>query len=414
MVQIIKGGPSRSQLLSELLAPALGESLASLGTSYFANKALDKTLSDKSFDEKPYEEKAGALERALAPYGKAGERLFERRMQVETASEQKKQQAMQAKQAQEADLLKYERALELQRLKGEQALERTKAKPSKTNPLDEPIPQEQLEKIDEVITKNPNDSPDEIGIKLGKAGVNPRYHGTYVQNRRDALKAYQTGAEFSKGREKAVLDYVNNAINEGEEASNLDYTIDSAEKAIRGEVAGPGLEALAKHNPYLQLLIGLTPDESTLLAENKKLLAGTKSIFGSKPTEREIFLLLNSMLPSIGKSLEANMAGLETIRKYNNIKKLRSKMVYDLTEGGIKYIPGIEKKVSDLMVPFAEKFRDELKVANEKYGEAPKKEVAQQNGQTIKVKAPDGSKWNMTQEQIDSARRQGVIFEPIK
>ena len=221
------------------------------------------------------------------------------------------------------------------------------------------------------------------------------------------------GKEFSKIREKAVAEYVNNAITGLQEAEDMMNTIDTAEKAIKGDITGPGLTAIAKNNPYAQLFLGLTEDEALLQATNKKLLEGTKGIFGSKPTEREIFLLLNSMLPSIGKTQEANLAGLNFIKRINEMKLLHSQIVMKLTNGGIKYIPDLEQKVSQSMTPFAEKLRDDLIKANEQFGEQPQKKEMQKKSGAIKVKAPDGTLWEMTQEQIDNAKKEGVEFAPV-
>lgn len=229
-----------------------------------------------------------------------------------------------------------------------------------------------------------------------------------LKNRQAERKQKKAGDEFATIREKGIADYVNNAITQGEEADSLKYSLATVRKAINGDIAGPGLEAAAKNNPYLQIVLGLTPDESTLQAANKKLLEGTKSIFGSKPTEREIFLLLNSMLPSIGKSKEANLASLDFIDRVNNLKILHSDIVDELTEGGTKFVPDLERQVNAKLKPIGENLRNDLKKAVEKYGVEPKKE------EKIRVKAPNGTIGNMTQKQIDEAKANNVIFEPVK
>ena len=235
-----------------------------------------------------------------------------------------------------------------------------------------------------------------------------------LKRRQEQNKAKKPGDEFASIREKSIADYVNNGIAAGEEAESLRFSLDEARKALQGDITGPGLKALAKNNPYTQLLVGLTPDESLLQAANKKLLEGSKGIFGSKPTEREIFLLLNSMLPSIGKTKEANLAGLNFIERVNDLKLMHSQLISDITEGGTKFIPDLERQVNAKMRPLAETLRKDLAVAvealdeSEKENKSPKGKAGQ-----IKVKSPDGKVGFMSQENIDKAKANNVIFTPV-
>lgn len=230
------------------------------------------------------------------------------------------------------------------------------------------------------------------------------------QSAKAEIDRKKEGDEYSKLREKSISEYVNQGLQEGEDAEGQKFAISEARKAVNGEVTGPGWQAVLKHSPYSQLLIGLTPDEAALQAANKKLLEGSKGIFGAKPTEREIFLLLNEMLPSIGKTKEANEAGIDFIEKVNEMKIARSAIIDELTNGGSKYVPDLQKQVNNQMKPLQEALKNELQDAVKKYV-SPESKKEQQ---PIKVKAPDGSFWSMTQEQIDSAKEKGVNFEPVK
>ncbi len=229
-------------------------------------------------------------------------------------------------------------------------------------------------------------------------------------------KSTESGKEYLKLREKAISNYVEKSIEQRELAQEQTFAIDTARKAIRGDVQGPGYMAIAKNSPYGQLILGLTPDESALQTANKKLLEGSKGVFGAKPTEKEIFILLNSMLPAIGKSLEANEAGLDFIEKVNNLKIAYGDIVDELTDGGTKFVPDLERQVSQRMKPLQEALRDELKEADKKFNspkdKKDKKNEKSSNGK-IEVKDPKGKRWRMTPEQIESAKEQGVIFEPV-
>lgn len=235
-----------------------------------------------------------------------------------------------------------------------------------------------------------------------------------LKQRQAETKRKKPGDEFASIREKSIADYVNTAITSGEEADNLRFSLDEARKALQGDVSGPGFTALAKNNPYMQILVGLTPDESLLLSANKKLLEGTKSIFGSKPTEREIFLLLNSMLPSIGKTKEANLAGLNFIERVNDMKLMHSDFVSELTQGGTKFIPDLERQVNAKMRPYAETLKKDLSIAVEALNDSEgQKKASKGKAGQIKVKSPDGKVGFMTQENIDKAKANNVIFTPV-
>ena len=297
-------------------------------------------------------------------------------------------------------------ALQVQQLKNQQ--------PSKAagGVSAQQVPQEYAQKIPGVLERGKDFNADELALEFLKEGIPSAFSNSYIENRRRQDEAKKPGADFAASREKAVSEYVNNAITKGEEAEDLKYTIATAKKAIGGDITGPGVQAILKNNPYSQLYVGLSPDEASLQAANKKLLEGSKGIFGSKPTEREIFLLLNSMLPSIGKTKEANLAGLGFIERINDIKLLHSQIVDELTDGGTKYIPDLERQVNARLKPISEKLRQDLEVAVKELPKEDKKS-SETKSTPIKVQAPDGSKWEMTQEQIDAAKEQNVIFKPI-
>jgi hypothetical protein len=277
----------------------------------------------------------------------------------------------------------------------------------------QPVPEQFAMKLRSVLDANKDSTADDLALALDEALIPRAYSNSYIENRRKQNEGPQAGDEYSKLREKNIGEYVNKALSQGEEAENLKFTLEEARKAVQGDVAGPGLTALAKNNPYSQLLTGLTPDEATLQAANKKLLEGSKGIFGSKPTEREIFLLLNSMLPSIGKSMEANIAGLNFIEKINDMKLMHAEIVSELTDGGAKFIPDLERKVNAQMRPYAESLKKEMAQAKEAL-DALEPEKKKGKGGKIQVTAPDGTIGFMTQEQIDKAKADNVIFTPVK
>jgi len=292
-------------------------------------------------------------------------------------------------------------ALQTQYLKGQQP----KAPPGGLR--GQPIPPEVQNKIANIVDSNPSDTAEQLSVKFAQANIPQTYTDSFIETRRRQQEQKQPGSKYREMREQSISKYVDEAFQKGEQAEETDFAIQEAKKAVSGEIAGPGLEAIAKNNPYGQLLLGLTTDEALLQSANKKLLEGTKGIFGPKPTEREIFLLLNSMLPSIGKSQEANLVSLGFIEQANNMKRKHADIVSEITNGGQIYVPDVEAKVSKIMKPYIERFKTRL--------EEGKKELDRIDRATtkVKVKSPSGEVGFMTQEQIDKAKADNVIFSPV-
>lgn len=91
MVQMFNVGPSRKDVRRELLGSALGKSLAEVGNTYFANKALEKVIADPEMDEASPYERSSKLEQAMRPFGDKGKQLVEERMGLEQKYAQEQQ-----------------------------------------------------------------------------------------------------------------------------------------------------------------------------------------------------------------------------------------------------------------------------------------------------------------------------------
>ncbi len=428
MVQIFETGNPQGKL-AEQLGLSLGQGIGNGLNTFFANRSLESVMKDKSLEGAPQSKKMEALRSALSPYGEKGQEIFQQRMQIDQQEQQEEQQKKDLKKGdilrrrlnkepvsekekalftpnEELAIAKHEQAIELQNLKNQ----------GKTAPLStQPLTPDQLNNLNKVRQDPEYDSasPSKKYRMLTNGGVSQK--NAEAESKIYAEEeANKPGGEFSKLREKAVADLVNSAFEKRSEAEDLKFTLDTARKALQGEITEPGLLAIAKNDPYGQLFFGLTPDEAVLQAANKKLLGGTKGIFGNKPTEREIFLLLNSMLPSIGKTKEANMAGLDIIDKATDLSILHADLIDQISEGGKKYVPNIESQVNERMKPIINQFRQELIEANKEFNASPQGNKNPENNQKIKVKGPNGTIGFMTQQDIDSAKEKNVIFSPIK
>lgn len=191
----------------------------------------------------------------------------------------------------------------------------------------------------------------------------------------DNTNKKEGGGEFGKLREKQVAEDYQSVANDAKQAASDVYAIQTAKRAISsGEITGPGLMAIAKKNPFLAPFVGLTPSESELQAATKSLLGSSaKGTFGAKPTEREIFILLDQMLPAIGKTQEANLAGLNYIEEVTNLKALAGEYADLITNGGQVYVPDFERRLSAAMAPHAEALKTQLEADIKKYQGASEK-----------------------------------------
>lgn len=91
MVQVIETGNPQGKI-AEMLGLSLGQGLGSGINTYFANKALEDVLNDKSMVNAPISAKMGKLQSALQPYGEKGQEIFQQRMQIDQQAQAEKEQ----------------------------------------------------------------------------------------------------------------------------------------------------------------------------------------------------------------------------------------------------------------------------------------------------------------------------------
>jgi homoserine kinase len=111
-----------------------------------------------------------------------------------------------------------------------------------------------------------------------------------------------------------------------------------------------------------------------------------------------------------------HLAGLNFIERVNDLKIMHSDIVSELTDGGTKYVPDLERKVNAIMRPYGESIKKDLSIAVDALdilNPENKKSDNKQNSKQIKVRAPDGSVGLMSQDNIDKAKADNVIFTPI-
>jgi hypothetical protein len=360
MVQFFQGGPSRSQLISDILGPALGESLGNFAGSYFANKTLQDTLKDKSLQNKPLSERWELLQSRLAPHGRHGEKVFEKNMLVEQQRQSEKQEKLDKKKSflfqkllnkqplteQESqlftpkeltDVANYHQKIDLQNLKN--------AGKSPMGGLGgQPIPEDQINRIEEVIKAFPQANDDQLALEMAKRGVNPYYFRDYLENRRSQLDLSQKNAQqdfenkFKIHKEEAkfdeeVYDKAKNAEDQLEAISNIFHAIRSGNvkpSNFSNILRGFGVVGDKLADAFLN------KDQAEFSASIPQLIVGMKDIFGVRLSDADL-RVVKDKLPDIGKSSEANEAILKVIEKYANISIQRAKIAGDVKKENAGY-----------------------------------------------------------------------------
>lgn len=338
MVQVIQTGNPQGKL-SEMLGMSLGQGLGNGLNTYFANRSLESVLQDKSLEGKPQSEKFEALRSALAPYGDRGKELFEQRMQIE-------QQALSEKEQIKSEKLQKKKGSALGRyLKGQELTDEEnelftpqefvamhKARQPKAPPgglSGQPIPLEDVNKIEQVRQKFPNADASKLGLELARAGVRGDLIKSEIETQRRVDESNQK-KESSEEKlatatdikfHEASKDYEATILKDAKSAKKQLETIEPIEKSIREGKVKPSsasniFRAFGKTGEKIADAL-LNKDEAKLLASVPEFLEGRKELFGVRLSDADL-KLLQDKLPDIGKSKEANLAILELMKKYAN------------------------------------------------------------------------------------------------
>lgn len=182
----------------------------------------------------------------------------------------------------------------------------------------------------------------------------------------------ETEADKVMGRKAA--ESVDALLTGATEARENLLVLNDIEKALKGErggISGPGLAGTIKNIPYINKLAGAipgfaeTPDEAVLRTASKQLLGGLKGLFGSRPTEREIFLLIEQMLPAVGRGNEQNQASIDVIRKgyqYAMDKSEAAKQI--IADNGGRVPLNFNELLDDRMQARLDKLKEEIQSIN--------------------------------------------------
>lgn len=407
MVQFFKGSKDPRDEAYGKLAEALGGGLGEGINTYYANKAFDDVVNDPELKDAPQQKKLGELSRALAPYGKMGQHLYQTKVSEAEQEYKEKQLEAQRKESQEAQKRLFEHQKSLQTQKDTGANKRAATRPPAGGIGAQPIPPEQVDAIEKYIKENPEADADQLAIGLGKAGVNPSYSNPYIENRRrqdeaktkntvennkitdqNDIKFHQESKEYEEGirkqasvgkKQMEIIDDITKDIKEGKIKS---WSLSSIFKGM-GSIGEKISNAL------------LNKSESKLLSAIPEFLEGRKELFGVRLSDADL-KLLQDKLPDMTKSKEANLEILGLMRKYASMSILKETAAKNVLEReGVNYREGklrpinyesrVEKEF-DKLVSEKGKFKD-LPSASEHKGKKIK------DHETGKFMISNGTSW---------------------
>jgi hypothetical protein len=380
-------------VIGQILGESIGSGLGNFMGMYQANKSLQKVLNDPSLKNAPLEQKHSALQKALSPHGKRGESLLAQTLQMEDRQirEKEKLEALSKESKRESELnlkqkLDDERLDKLATTLGRRTTELIKSIPagsaarseainialnsltsgttledvleqrekSSQKPIidTEQVPEadltESIEKPKEYVESPP---PQRYGEKL--SDYNKRVE-KWLQTRRSE--------NVAASRERA-LPYLKEIDAERAGVRSKDLALSSMRDAIKDG----DLDFFSKDN--LANFLGKfgeglrTSKGAELINAQKEFLLGNISRAGSRPNmyiEQQIV----SMMPKLGRSVEANETIVEGLDAEQKLVKEKIRLTDELEEKYQKELgyvpPNIAAVVDKELDPIADKIKDRL------------------------------------------------------
>jgi hypothetical protein len=366
MVQFINLPQSARGRLSDALGESLGGGLANFTGNYFANKALEEVLADKSLEGADQSKRMGALQRALSPYGDFGKNVMQQRMAVEQQMQQEKAEKQNAlrttaenKYVNGQPLTPEEDSLVRPDLK----IAYLKATKPKSVPVSQqPIEPEQLDKIQKVREEPGFDDKDEVAQyrAFTKAGVSPSNAEREAKLKTSQLERQQKGIESSFTAQQKFIDETTKAYKgfETEMKPKLMQMQNIPAKDLISPSASVFLDQLgiplgALENPSSELYDKLSQD----------LLKGLPETYGSRILKVEVdnFLktiprLMNS--PDGRRMIASNMLKLGEMKEvyYNEMRNQQK----DAIDNNKPLPRDFQQKVFDQVKPQIDRVNNEF------------------------------------------------------
>lgn len=361
MVQIIKGGPSRSQLWADLLGPALGEGLGNLAGDYYAGKSLKELLENPELKDADQATRMQALQGWAGKHGTRGQKMLQNQMQVEQQRQaQKEEKKATARNAAEnkfisgQTLTPEEEAIVRPELK----ISFMKAQKPKGGITAQSVPEDVKQAIPQILNANKGANSDELAVAMDNAGIPRAFSNSYIENRRrqDEAKAKPENikAELGVKRDSELLteaDKIRTLIPTEESALNA-----MEDAVVNGDQSFFSLDNLAEQTGFEW---ARTAKGGQFKTGAKTFLINNVTKFGARPNQY-IEQQIADSLAKVGRDAEANLASMALTRFDSDVKKKYLETMDEIEAQG-NYRPGtLGKETQNKMKDIVEKMQTEL------------------------------------------------------
>lgn len=343
MVQYIKASRNPKEEAKSYLAAALGQGLGTAVLSHFADKALDDLIADPENANLSQVERLEKTRSLLSRYGKPGQDIFKKRIEIEkVAAEENK-----IKQQQKTDKAKSNAMQKV--VKGEELSpeeiglfnaneqlsiakftdNRNKEKAPIGGLGGMAVPPEQADIIEDIEEANPNATADELENLYNKAGVYPAYiHEKLETKRQKEKREAELGQKDLESEFKAAKEFHDTSkdfaesVRKGAETGKKQFRIvNDIIKNVESDKIKPTdfaniLRFFGKTGEKLSHAF-LTKEQAEMISAIPEFLEGRKEMFGIRLSDADL-KLLQDKLPDFGKSKEANLQILGLLRKYSS------------------------------------------------------------------------------------------------
>ena len=424
MALVWQGPKSRSALITEMLAPSLGQGLANFTGNYLANKALDSVVSDGQYKDKPLSEKWEALQTRLSPYGQFGENVFNRRMGIEQKMEEEKEKRALADITSGKEIspeklanLSPRTQLEIQKIQAKKKESKSiyegliglgvpEERARHWQGLYENAPQggqsEIIRGLNEDIRRAQSGEfkiPGEAKADLPDAqsfvpsGLLPKERVEFESGLRKTnqpiFEDLQTQTRFLK-KEKNALNILNDLNERGNLPEGFDRVLIDPET---GDL-----------RPYAQVIKGANPDTQRFIKTVYDFTTQAKDSFGARVTNFDLQSFLKR-LPSLMNTQEGRRQIIDQMKIINQLNDRYSNSLKGiLTHYGLGKVP-YEKAVQLAENQIADE-EEQLVAKFEKIGTSDQKSSSNPAGK-IKVRSPSGVVGHIPSENLEKAKKAG-------
>jgi len=180
----------------------------------------------------------------------------------------------------------------------------------------QPIPEEHLNKIEEIENANPKASPGELIKLFAKAQIPESSYKLRVETKgkegEASNKNLLTIHEYSEDADKEIINASKTARKQLEAAKDIEEAVRS--KKVQPNSVSNWFRGFGKIGDKIADAFK-NAEQGKFEAALPQLIEGWKDVFGVRLSDADL-KIIQDKLPSIGKSAEANEAILKVIRKY--------------------------------------------------------------------------------------------------